>query len=733
MLCKECGEPIPTSQQEEHFEEYHAKEKCDCGQLVEKMNLDEHKEKECPNRDVECEYCELTLPFNKMSSHVEYCGSRTQKCDACDRFIQMKDFTEHENTGCQYPIKEDSKKLPQSKPRNDFGLPVDMFHAMGEMDSPDAEYFYPLLAGMREFGQILNTGLGTPPFGDAHMKYPAGGAAFYSGVDNGMIGKSDVISRGARKGRASSKPEVDRRNLQDFDKASDEYELDVDDDEMLAAAYQADEFEDANGDTEWMSSAMVDEPLPYMKSTSLSDSENVLDKTQLPCEFCGDLFPVDTLILHQSGCQLRSLDSLPGHAPHFPDNRRTRHNLPQHSNSASSGDREIQNNHTEYDTKERKRSEDDTFLPCEFCQELIPFDTLIMHQAVCDAGPVSGAPSALFDGSTPVPPLNNSRPVGRIGSKSRPSRPVYESKKTPKSLEDFIPGDLDSRELTPDDSSTEFTRVDDNLPTRDLSHKPERFSDRYGGRDSSPMNNELQRPERKTSDPRYMRGQPILRNNDLDNKPTKDLPRVKNRTVDGKLTKRQPESRNEASTSYKASAAKIREDGLSQRKTNPGARSNPTSELSRPVRGRQSDSTTQTKPRQPSINDYTERSRRDVEHKMTMQNHRSEARASRPRHTDTSSSVARVSASHSSRTKATGSLPPVVPVSKPSVSLNGSSRLSVPSNPRRNPPTAHLLEHEVRPNRGKSRPQGHLESVRPTNTQASTPPKKTSSTRKKIV
>ena len=23
-LCKECGEPVPTSQQEEHFEEYHA-------------------------------------------------------------------------------------------------------------------------------------------------------------------------------------------------------------------------------------------------------------------------------------------------------------------------------------------------------------------------------------------------------------------------------------------------------------------------------------------------------------------------------------------------------------------------------------------------------------------------------------------------------------------------------------------------------------------------------------
>ena len=25
-------------------------------------------------------------------------------------------------------------------------------------------------------------------------------------------------------------------------------------------------------------------------------------------------------------------------------------------------------------------TEDDTFLPCEFCQELFPFDNLILHQ-----------------------------------------------------------------------------------------------------------------------------------------------------------------------------------------------------------------------------------------------------------------------------------------------------------------------------------------------------------------
>ena len=126
---------------------------------------------------MECQYCELTLPFNKMSSHVEYCGSRTEKCDICDKFIQMKDLTEHVNTGCQYPpIKEESKKLPSNLPPDFFSeMPVGMLHAMGLIDSSvsgtDTDYFHPLHAAMHEFGQNINTGLGTSPFSDPRMQH----------------------------------------------------------------------------------------------------------------------------------------------------------------------------------------------------------------------------------------------------------------------------------------------------------------------------------------------------------------------------------------------------------------------------------------------------------------------------------------------------------------------------------------------------------------------------------
>ncbi|KAJ7378715.1 hypothetical protein OS493_021297 [Desmophyllum pertusum] len=98
------------------------------------------------------------------------------------------------------------------------------------------------------------------------------------------------------------------------------------------------------------------------------------------------------------------------------------------------------------------------------------------------------------------------------------------------------------------------------------------------------MNNELQRQERKASDHRAMRGQAVLRNNDLANRQSsKDVLQVKNRTVD-QPGKRQPEPRSGlSSTSYKAPAVKSIEDGLSQKKMNTGARSKPAAELTKLV------------------------------------------------------------------------------------------------------------------------------------------------------
>ena len=114
-------------------------------------------------------------------------------------------------------------------------------------------------------------------------------------------------------------------------------------------------------------------------------------------------------------------------------------------------------------------------------------------------------------------------------------------------------------------------------------------------------------------------------------------------------------------------------------------------------------------------------------------NHRREARTNKPRPDNGSlksdfSSGTRAGVSLSSRTKAPDSLPPI---DKP-VSHNGT--FSVPSNPRQNPPTTDPAENGIRPNRGLPRRQGSEDlPAQPSNTRASTQPRKPPSRKKKIV
>ena len=200
---------------------------------------------------------------------------------------------------------------------------------------------------------------------------------------------------------------------------------------------------------------------------------------------------------------------------------------------------------------------------------------------------------------------------------------MYESKKTQKAMTDFIPRELD------DGDDLDFTPVNHSLTTRDLNRKPEKYSDRHGGHDISPMNNELQRQDHRTTNHQSLPGQKVLRNNDLANhqpmrgqevlrnndlanhqsmrgqavvrnkdppnrQPKKDTLRDKNRTADP-LGKRQPETKHSAhSTSSKPPATKALEDGLSQKKLNAESRSKPAAGVpgKKSTRGRTRDSDT---------------------------------------------------------------------------------------------------------------------------------------------
>ena len=118
---------------------------------------------------------------------------------------------------------------------------------------------------------------------------------------------------------------------------------------------------------------------------------------------------------------------------------------------------------------------------------------------MCDASPPSLAPFLPYNGPA-QPPLNNSRPGARGGSRSRPSRPVYERKKIQKSIENFIPRELD--DFGPD-----------SLDLRPNENGLHREKGNYGCDEvnSAPMNNEI--PRRMSRDCGF-ESEALVRNTD---------------------------------------------------------------------------------------------------------------------------------------------------------------------------------------------------------------------------
>lgn len=61
------------------------------------------KAETCRKRQAKCFYCDLSLDFEKIQEHMDFCGSRTEQCDKCKRYIQIKDRNKHDMTSCSYP------------------------------------------------------------------------------------------------------------------------------------------------------------------------------------------------------------------------------------------------------------------------------------------------------------------------------------------------------------------------------------------------------------------------------------------------------------------------------------------------------------------------------------------------------------------------------------------------------------------------------------------------------
>lgn len=57
-----------------------------------------------------------------MDDHLSYCGTRTDLCDLCGRYIQLKDLERHNSSGCIYPesIKNKPKRIIENRDDNNY-------------------------------------------------------------------------------------------------------------------------------------------------------------------------------------------------------------------------------------------------------------------------------------------------------------------------------------------------------------------------------------------------------------------------------------------------------------------------------------------------------------------------------------------------------------------------------------------------------------------------------------
>lgn len=123
VICKKCQEPVAKAELEAHDKDAHAMVRCNLCQMdVENCLLSEHKvrtcnfisdfilvwetvselsliivilQDDCPSRLIPCEYCEMDCPASEIESHQAVCGSRTELCDICHNFIQVKVLSSH--------------------------------------------------------------------------------------------------------------------------------------------------------------------------------------------------------------------------------------------------------------------------------------------------------------------------------------------------------------------------------------------------------------------------------------------------------------------------------------------------------------------------------------------------------------------------------------------------------------------------------------------------------------
>ncbi|MEQ2280641.1 hypothetical protein AMECASPLE_022001 [Ameca splendens] len=115
-LCPDCGETVPSDQLSQHREEQHTQVKCSkCNKKMERCHLVDHEAEECPERLQMCQFCELEVAWKQLQEHSVVCGSRTELCRDCGRYVKLSDQPAHSST-CSAADEEDTPQAASSAP-----------------------------------------------------------------------------------------------------------------------------------------------------------------------------------------------------------------------------------------------------------------------------------------------------------------------------------------------------------------------------------------------------------------------------------------------------------------------------------------------------------------------------------------------------------------------------------------------------------------------------------------
>ncbi|XP_034722644.1 XIAP-associated factor 1 [Etheostoma cragini] len=139
-LCPDCDEPVPREQLTQHREEQHIQVSCSkCNQKMERCHLADHEADECVERLQSCQFCELELPWKELAEHCLVCGSRTELCRDCGRYVTLRDQPKHGLTCSVTNNGTDPPQTTSKPPPNKTNISVTCRNCMASFPAEDIE------------------------------------------------------------------------------------------------------------------------------------------------------------------------------------------------------------------------------------------------------------------------------------------------------------------------------------------------------------------------------------------------------------------------------------------------------------------------------------------------------------------------------------------------------------------------------------------------------------------